>query len=240
MYNLKKTDLDVYNAILAETKRQNDNLELIASENFVSPAVLEAQGSVLTNKYAEGYPGKRYYGGCEYVDIAEQLAIDRAKALFTKEPANMKLLVVVDKLLTGFDAPHCTYLYIDKSMQDHGLFQAICRVNRLDGEDKDFGYIVDGEPRLDPRPLLRRAGVERNFPEQRDRVPLLELGVLLDCDEVDRAHAVEPLAQRVHLGGAGGGHRFLEIAVRVGARVVDAGAPDHRVQRHHRRVRRTG
>ena len=68
---------------------------------------------------------------------------ERAKALFTKEPANMKLLVVVDKLLTGFDAPPCTYLYIDKSMQDHGLFQAICRPNRLDGEDKDFGYIVD-------------------------------------------------------------------------------------------------
>lgn len=66
-----------------------------------------------------------------------------AKELFTKEPANMKLLVVVDKLLTGFDAPPCTYLYIDKSMQDHGLFQAICRTNRLDGEDKDFGYIVD-------------------------------------------------------------------------------------------------
>ena len=68
---------------------------------------------------------------------------DQAKALFTKEPANMKLLVVVDKLLTGFDAPPCTYLYIDKSMQDHGLFQAICRVNRLDGDDKDFGHIVD-------------------------------------------------------------------------------------------------
>ena len=66
-----------------------------------------------------------------------------AKGLFIKEPANMKLLVVVDKLLTGFDAPPCTYLYIDKSMQDHGLFQAICRTNRLDGEDKDFGYIVD-------------------------------------------------------------------------------------------------
>lgn len=66
-----------------------------------------------------------------------------AKRLFTKEPANMKLLIVVDKLLTGFDAPSCTFLYIDKSMQDHGLFQAICRVNRLDGEDKDFGYIVD-------------------------------------------------------------------------------------------------
>ena len=66
-----------------------------------------------------------------------------AKQLFVKEPANMKLLIVVDKLLTGFDAPPCTYLYIDKSMQDHGLFQAICRTNRLDGEDKDFGYIVD-------------------------------------------------------------------------------------------------
>lgn len=66
-----------------------------------------------------------------------------AKALFANEPANMKLLVVVDKLLTGFDAPPCTYLYIDKSMQDHGLFQAICRTNRLDGDDKDFGYIVD-------------------------------------------------------------------------------------------------
>jgi len=68
---------------------------------------------------------------------------DWAKAKFTNEPANMKLLIVVSKLLTGFDAPSCTYLYIDKSMQDHGLFQAICRVNRLDGEDKDFGYIVD-------------------------------------------------------------------------------------------------
>ena len=68
---------------------------------------------------------------------------DQAKQVFKEQPVNMKLLVVVDKLLTGFDAPSCTYLYIDKKMQDHGLFQAICRVNRLDGEDKDFGYIVD-------------------------------------------------------------------------------------------------
>lgn len=68
---------------------------------------------------------------------------DWAKLKFVDEPANMKLLIVVSKLLTGFDAPSCTYLYIDKSMQDHGLFQAICRVNRLDGDDKDFGYIVD-------------------------------------------------------------------------------------------------
>ena len=68
---------------------------------------------------------------------------DNAKKLFVEQPANMKLLIVVDKLLTGFDAPPCTYLYIDKKMQDHGLFQAICRTNRLDGEDKDFSYIVD-------------------------------------------------------------------------------------------------
>jgi type I restriction enzyme R subunit len=68
---------------------------------------------------------------------------DEVKKLFVEEPANMRLLIVVDKLLTGFDAPSCTYLYIDKSMQDHGLFQAICRTNRLDGDDKDFGYIVD-------------------------------------------------------------------------------------------------
>ncbi|MFN0033358.1 MAG: type I restriction endonuclease subunit R [Flavobacteriales bacterium] len=69
--------------------------------------------------------------------------VDNAKARFVKEPEKMRLLIVVDKLLTGFDAPSCTYLYIDKSMQDHGLFQAVCRVNRLDGDDKSFGYIVD-------------------------------------------------------------------------------------------------
>ena len=65
------------------------------------------------------------------------------KEKFVKQPEQMKLLIVVDKLLTGFDAPSATYLYIDKSMRDHGLFQAICRVNRLDGEDKEYGYIVD-------------------------------------------------------------------------------------------------
>src|SRR3954468_10690440 len=77
-------------AINGERKRQEDHIELIASENYASPRVLEAQGSVLTNKYAEGYPGKRYYGGCEYVDIAEQLAIDRAKQLFHCTYANVQ------------------------------------------------------------------------------------------------------------------------------------------------------
>jgi glycine hydroxymethyltransferase len=71
-------------------KRQEEHIELIASENYTSPAVMEAQGSVLTNKYAEGYPGKRYYGGCEYVDVVEQLAIDRAKELFGADYANVQ------------------------------------------------------------------------------------------------------------------------------------------------------
>jgi len=88
--NLRKTDPEVFLAIYNEIERQHNNLELIASENFVSPAVLAALGSPLTNKYAEGYPGKRYYGGCEFVDVAEQLAIDRAKILFNAEHANVQ------------------------------------------------------------------------------------------------------------------------------------------------------
>ncbi|MGB8337798.1 MAG: serine hydroxymethyltransferase [Burkholderiales bacterium] len=84
------TDPELWNAMQAETKRQEDHIELIASENYTSPAVMEAQGSVLTNKYAEGYPGKRYYGGCEFVDIAEQLAIDRVKELFGASFANVQ------------------------------------------------------------------------------------------------------------------------------------------------------
>ena len=87
---LSEVDPDVYAAIGAEERRQREKIELIASENYVSRAVLEAQGSVLTNKYAEGYPGKRYYGGCEHVDVAESLAIARAKELFGAEHANVQ------------------------------------------------------------------------------------------------------------------------------------------------------
>ncbi len=90
MKHLKKADKAVYNAIVKETKRQNDNLELIASENFVSEAVLEAQGCIMTNKYAEGYPKARWYGGCENVDIVEELAIERAKKLFGAEHVNVQ------------------------------------------------------------------------------------------------------------------------------------------------------
>jgi len=87
---LAKTDPALWDAIQAENKRQEEHIELIASENYTSPAVLEAQGSQLTNKYAEGYPGKRYYGGCEYVDVAEQLAIDRLKQIYGAEAANVQ------------------------------------------------------------------------------------------------------------------------------------------------------
>jgi glycine hydroxymethyltransferase len=87
---LSDADPHLWKAMQQELHRQEDHIELIASENYVSPAVLQAQGSVLTNKYAEGYPGKRYYGGCEYVDIAEQLAIDRVKQLFGAEYANVQ------------------------------------------------------------------------------------------------------------------------------------------------------
>ncbi|MBN8218929.1 MAG: serine hydroxymethyltransferase [Spirochaetes bacterium] len=90
MTTLKQSDPEIYDAILREQKRQDETIELIASENATSRAVMEAVGSVLTNKYAEGYPGKRYYGGCEDVDVAEQLAIDRAKKLFGAEHANVQ------------------------------------------------------------------------------------------------------------------------------------------------------
>ncbi|MEF9987780.1 MAG: serine hydroxymethyltransferase, partial [Christensenella sp.] len=87
---VKKTDVEVYDSMMRELERQEHNIELIASENFVSPAVMQAMGSHLTNKYAEGYPGKRYYGGCQFVDEIEELARERAKKLFGAEHANVQ------------------------------------------------------------------------------------------------------------------------------------------------------
>ncbi|MFQ5624979.1 MAG: serine hydroxymethyltransferase, partial [Paracoccaceae bacterium] len=89
-WTIASFDPDLAEAIANEQQRQEDHIELIASENYVSPRVLEAQGSVLTNKYAEGYSGKRYYGGCEYVDVAESLAIERACKLFGADYANVQ------------------------------------------------------------------------------------------------------------------------------------------------------
>src|SRR5689334_1768049 len=89
-HTIAAADPQLWSAITAELVRQEEGIELIASENYASPAVLAAQGSVLTNKYAEGYPGKRYYGGCEFVDVAEELAIERVKKLFGAEYANVQ------------------------------------------------------------------------------------------------------------------------------------------------------
>lgn len=104
MEELYKTAPKVYDAILNEVEREHSNLELIASENFVSQAVLEAMGSVMNNKYAEGYPGKRYYGGCKWMDVVENLARDRAKELFNAEHANVQPLSGVPANLAVYDA----------------------------------------------------------------------------------------------------------------------------------------
>src|SRR5436309_8328249 len=120
---LQQVDPEVFAAIQGERKRQQFGLEMIASENYTSPAVMAAQGSCLTNKYAEGYPGRRYYGGCEFVDQAERLAIDRAKKLFGAEHANVQphsgaqanMAVFLAALapgdtIIGLDLPHGRHL----------------------------------------------------------------------------------------------------------------------------------
>lgn len=115
-------DTELFKAIDQEKQRQEENIELIASENFVSDAVMQAQGSVLTNKYAEGYPGKRYYGGCQYVDIVEQLAIDRVKELFGAEYANVQPHSGSQANYAVFQAlmePGDTYLGMDLSHGGH-------------------------------------------------------------------------------------------------------------------------
>ena len=115
-------DTELFKAIDQEKQRQEENIELIASENFVSDEVMQAQGSVLTNKYAEGYPGKRYYGGCQYVDIVEQLAIDRVKELFGAEYANVQPHSGSQANYAVFQAlmePGDTYLGMDLSHGGH-------------------------------------------------------------------------------------------------------------------------
>ncbi len=150
MQNLQKTDIDIYNAIQNETQRQLNKLELIASENFVSNAVIEALGSVMTNKYAEGYPGKRYYGGCEFVDVAENLARDRAKQLFDAEYANVQphsgsqanmavyftLVKPGDKVM-GMDLSHGGHLTHGSKVNFSGQLYDFCAY----GVHPDTGYI---------------------------------------------------------------------------------------------------
>jgi glycine hydroxymethyltransferase len=150
MKNLKDTDPDVYQSIKDEIARQNDKLEMIASENFVSVAVLQAMGQVMTNKYAEGYPGKRYYGGCAYVDVAEELARERAKQLFNAEHANVQphsgsqaniaayfTFVNIGDTVMGMNLDHGGHLTHGSPVNFSGrLFRIVSY-----GVDKETGYI---------------------------------------------------------------------------------------------------
>ena len=194
---LKGQDQEVFAAIAGETKRQLETLELIASENFTSKAVMEACGSVLTNKYAEGYPGKRYYGGCEYVDVAENLARDRAKKLFNCDyvnvqphsgsSANMAVLFAVLKpgdTIMGLDLSHGGHLTHGSSVNFSGqMFDA-----HSYGVDRETGIIDMNkveEMALKVRPKLIIAGASaysqgfdlKTFREIADKV-----GALLMAD----------------------------------------------------------
>jgi glycine hydroxymethyltransferase len=208
--SLAELDPEVADAIGKELNRQQTTLEMIASENFVPQAVLEAQGSVLTNKYAEGYPGKRYYGGCEFVDIIEQLAIDRAKALFGAEHANVQphagaqantavyhALLQPGDTIMGLSLPHGGHL-------SHGM-----KIN-VSGRLYDIApYEVDRETSLIDMDEVARIARERKpklllagwsaYPRQLDfprfREIADEVGALL---MVDMAHFAGLVAAGVH------------------------------------------
>ncbi len=161
--SLKAADPDVYQAIADERARQNFGLELIASENFVSRAVLEAAGSVMTNKYAEGYPGKRYYGGCEFVDVVERLAIERAKELFGAEHVNVQPhsgTSANTAVYFGFLKPGDKLMGMDLSAGGH-----LTHGHRLSYSGRDFqvvSYGVDRESeRIDYDEVERLALAER-------------------------------------------------------------------------------
>jgi glycine hydroxymethyltransferase len=160
---LSEVDPDVHRAVVAETRRQNDGLELIASENFVSAAVLEAAGSPLTNKYAEGYPGRRYYGGCEHVDTVERLAIERAMELFGAEHVNVQPHSGTQANMAvyfGFLRPGDKLMGMDLSCGGH-----LTHGHRLSYSGRDFevvAYGVDRESeRIDYEAVAEQARRER-------------------------------------------------------------------------------
>jgi len=168
--NLKLTDPEIFEAIQKEIERERENIVLIASENYVSPSILEVQGSVLTNKYAEGYPGKRYYGGCEYADIVENLAIERAKELFGAEhvnvqphsgtQANMAVYFSVLKpgdTILAMSLNHGGHLSHGAPVNFSGVFYKVATY----GVHKETGYIDYDEVRriaIENRPVMIVAG----------------------------------------------------------------------------------
>ncbi len=207
---LREVDPAVFEAIQKEKNRQQENIELIASENFTSPAVLEAQGSVLTNKYAEGYPGKRYYGGCEFVDIAETLAIDRAKQLFGAEHANVQphsgsqanmavyfsVLKPGDKILT-MELAHGGHLTHGFSRNFSGQFYQVVHYG-VRKEDERIDYDAAEKLAQEHKPKLITVGASaypRVIDFQRMRAIADSVSALLF---VDMAHIAGLVAAGVH------------------------------------------
>jgi glycine hydroxymethyltransferase len=197
METLKTVDPEIYEVIRRETERQAYGLELIPSENFVSEAVLEATGSVLTNKYAEGYPGKRYYGGCEFVDQAESLAIERAKKIFGAEhvnvqphsgsQANMAVYLAAmtpgDTML-GMDLSHGGHLTHGSPVNFSGkLFRVVSYGVRQDTETIDFDQVRDLAKKHHPKMIVIGASA---YPRTIDFVPFRQIadetGALLMAD----------------------------------------------------------
>jgi glycine hydroxymethyltransferase len=210
MESLKQVDPEIWKAIQGEIERQKYRLELIASENYCSRAVLDAQGSVLTNKYAEGYPGKRYYGGCEYVDIAERLAIERAKELFGAEHANVQPHSGSQANMAVYFtaiAPECKVLGMDISHGGHlthgfkknfsgQLYEA--RTYGVDRETKllDFEAIRSQAEEFHPDLIIAGASAYAkaiDFSKFREIAD--EVGALL---MVDMAHIAGLVAAKVH------------------------------------------
>ena len=215
MHVLEKTllsaqDPELYAAIEHEERRQRENLELIASENYASRAVREASGSVLTNKYAEGYVGKRYYGGCEYVDVAEQLAIDRAKAIFGAEHANvqthagaqanmavfMAVLQPGDTVL-GMKIDHGGHLTHGTRVSFSGkLYGAIAYGVRRDTELIDYDEVR--ALAREHRPKLIIAGASA-YPRTMDYAPFAEIAAEVGAELlVDMAHIAGLVAVGLH------------------------------------------
>ena len=192
-----KYDKEIFDVLSLEIKRQQDKLELIASENFVSPAVLEAAGSVLTNKYAEGYPGKRYYGGCEYVDMAENLARERLKKLYGAEyvnvqphsgsQANMAVFMTYlkpgDKFM-GLSLAHGGHLTHGSPVNFSGqLYQAISYTLNKETRLLDYDLIADMAKKEKPKLIVTGASAySRDWDYKKFREIADSIGAFLMCD----------------------------------------------------------
>lgn len=197
MMKYLEKDQEILNVAQLEVKRQQENLELIASENFVSRAVLEAAGSVLTNKYAEGYPGKRYYGGCEYVDMAEDIARDRLKKLFDAEYVNvqphsgsqanmaayMALINPGDKIL-GLSLDHGGHLTHGSPVNFSGqIYQAVAYSLNEETKLLDYNQIEDLAKKEKPKVIVAGASAySRDWDYAKFREIADKVGALLMCD----------------------------------------------------------